>query len=141
LSARYSTSPALHLRIAESRIQRYLCALYLLIYVLGLAWVWYVCRTAWVLGALLVVLATAFRYRRQALAGSSIGWRAGQWWHESDCGREAIFPIRWHCLPWVTFLAWRDGAGRSISLWLFADSADREMLRRLRVRLALERRV
>ena len=85
------------------------------------------------------MLALGYRYRRQPLSGALIAWHAGSWWLELDGQRESISPERWHCLPWVTWFAWRDSAGCGGSLWLFADSAERQMLRRLRVRLALER--
>jgi hypothetical protein len=71
-------------------------------------------------------------------AGSALSWCAGRWQlHRAGEVRELTL-LRGHCLPLVTFVAWREAGGVRGRAWLFADSAPREQLRRLRVRLVLE---
>lgn len=78
---------------------------------------------------------------RQRLAGACITWRQGEWQLEHGGGNRAI-SVR-GCstsLPWLIYLAWIEmGNGRRASVFLLPDSAPAEQLRRLRVRLTLER--
>jgi hypothetical protein len=91
--------------------------------------------------ALPVVGLRLWRSRAQPMVGDALGWRAGQWYVERDGDYQAIeLSPRSGCLPWVVFLAWREQpGGRRGSLWLFADSAEPPGLRRLRLRLGLQR--
>lgn len=138
MSARYSTSPTLHLTIADSSRYRYcqwLGCLTMMLAVINVA-----CRGYpffWLLLPLLPI--ACYLNRRQPLAGAELGWQQGQWSLQADGERQLIDLQRGHCLPWVTYLAWRDQVGGRGSLFLFSDSASHQQLRRLRVRLRLQR--
>jgi hypothetical protein len=72
---------------------------------------------------------------------TGLSWRAGQWTLQR--GSERI-PIRIlpgnSCLPWVIYLGWASLEDqRRGTLWLFKDSAAAGDLRRLRVRLSMQR--
>ena len=140
MSARFSTSPELHLEIAESRVHArlllgaslaVLCALVAL-----------VLRGHVLLACLLLpwALFLLLRARRDSLAGAVLAWRQGRW-----ClyrGRAAValemLPAS-VSLPWLIYLVWRESAGGvRRRAWLFSDSASRDGLRRLRVRLRLQ---
>ncbi|MFV8816346.1 protein YgfX [Haliea sp. E17] len=147
MSATFSTSPELRLRIAESRYPR---LFFLALAGLQLANLLLLARAGVAptaiaglgLAQLLLFTAIARDYsrRRQRLPG--LYWRQGQWWIQREGeGRQFIQPLHWHCLPWCTWLAWREEGGGREALWLFADSAPRDGLRRLRVRLTLQRAV
>ncbi len=154
MSATYSTSPELHLPIAESRYPRLLAAIFLCLQLAGLgllarseAWLWMLAVSG-LLALLLApcggLLLTASSFTRRAdrpAAPRSLHWRQGRWWLESAGHRRGIVPLRWHCLPWCTYLAWREDGGGRGEVWLFQDSAPRDDLRRLRVRLTLQRGV
>ena len=76
---------------------------------------------------------------RQPMVGRVLHWQKGSWSLEIDGVRA---PIRLHpscrASPLGVYLCWtRPGVGRE-RVWLFADSAPPDLLRRLRVRLALE---
>ena len=76
---------------------------------------------------------------RQPMVGRVLHWHRGSWSMEIDGVRA---PIRLHpsCRASAlgVYLRWmRPGVGRE-RVWLFADSAPPDQLRRLRVRLALE---
>ena len=77
--------------------------------------------------------------RPRPLAGAALCWRAGCWTLERGADRRALALRRAHCLPWVTYLEWREENGNVERAWLYSDSGEREQLRRLRVRLRLER--
>jgi len=91
----------------------------------------------WLLLPLLSI--ACYLNRRQPLAGAELVWQQGQWSLQADGERQLIDLQRGHCLPWVTYLAWRDQVGGRGSLFLFSDSASHQQLRRLRVRLRLQR--
>jgi hypothetical protein len=141
LSVRYSASPALHLRIGKSRLR---AALYsalcpVCIFALGLMYA----RGYVVLVALLTLLVTnlLWRLRRDPMVGVELRWREGLWTLERAGVRRVIFPTRRStATPWVIYLAFSDlPAGPGGHLWLYVDCASRAQLRRLRVRLTLER--
>ena len=140
MSVKYSNSPALRLRVASSLICRglqlacvlcLLCALYLLfnrgypLLALGLA-------------PLLYVLA---RHFIRGPGVEQLCWCQGNWEIERAGVRQPVAVCASStCLSWVIYFAWRElPSGRRGALWLFADSAPGEQLRRLRVRLALQR--
>ncbi len=141
MSKQFSTSPALNLRIADSPSRRRWLLLFGLLGAAYFAYIAWTLASAWPLPGLPVLLAYLWRARRDPLAGTELRWRAGHWslvsGDNGDCA--GIIPQRWHLLPWVTFLAWRDSAGGRGRAWLFADSGAAAELRRLRVRLALQR--
>ncbi len=140
MSARYLTSPSLDLRIGRSRLR-----------------VLFYLQLALCLGASLFLLARQ-GYPALALAllapaagclivqlrnngVTALCWRAGQWTLQR--GAERI-PIRIlpgsNCLPWAIYLGWASlDDQRRGSLWLFPDSAAVGDLRRLRVRLSMQR--
>ena len=86
-----------------------------------------------------VYLLMCLRSPGRPLTGSVLAWRAGRWSIEYGVVRSELTLQRAHCLPWVTYLQWRESDGSTARVWLFNDSVDREQLRRLRVRLQLER--
>ena len=140
MSARYSNSPALRLTAVNSRLRRILhlllclgsaCALYR-IYLRG-----YPLFTTF-----LLPLAgwCCWRLAREAAAGVTLGWRQGEWsLCQGGLGEQRVVLRRATRLPWMIYSSWQEAPdGPYRSLWLFADSAPAEQLRRLRVRLALE---
>ena len=141
MSARCSNSPSLRLRIADSRIHRVLHGLLCLLLVAGLC---LLSLRGYPLAGLLLLPAVGWGCRqlaRQHLAGACISWQLGEWMLEQGGSR---CPITLRpgstCLPWVIHLAWVEAASeRRGAVFLFADSAAAEDLRRLRVRLTLER--
>lgn len=146
MSATFSNSPELRLRIAESRYPRLFLLVLVCLHLANLCLLGRSGASGWALAALcLTSLAcycvAALQYRRRRRQRRVLGWRQGQWWLAGESGPRPIEPLRWHCLPWCTYLAWREADGRRGDLWLFADSAPRDEQRRLRVRLTLQRAV
>ncbi|RLQ21491.1 hypothetical protein DWB85_12075 [Seongchinamella sediminis] len=72
------------------------------------------------------------------MTGAVLVWNMGQWSLRQGGVERPIEVVRGHCLPWLTCLGWRSRAGGSGILLLFGDSASRQELRRLRVRLRLQ---
>ncbi len=138
MSARYSTSPTLRLRIAESPTRRIAAAL------LVVAFTAAVLHTAlygypWLALALLTLqIGVLIRARQFDVEGAVLAWNAGRWTLEQGSHCRSIALQRAHCLPWVTYLCWREDNGLNRQLWFFADASDRHQLRRLRVRLTIE---
>lgn len=141
MSARYSNSPALRLTINNSRQRRSLhlllclaitCALYRL-YLRG--------YPLFTMSLLPLAGWCCRRLAREAAVGATLCWRQGAWsLQRSDGSEQRMMLRRCICLPWLIYSRWQVApVGRHRSLWLFADSAPAEQLRRLRVRLALER--
>jgi hypothetical protein len=141
LSARYSNSPALHLRIGESRLRTTLYYALCLICVYAV-WLLYT-RGYAVLVVLLILLLTGLLWllRRDPVVAVELRWRQGIWTLEHAGVRRVIVPTRRStATPWVIYLAFSDlSAGRGGHLWLYADCASSDQLRRLRVRLTLDR--
>jgi hypothetical protein len=141
LSARYSNSPSLRLAVARSSIYRGLHGLLCLFVVFSLIRVYQ--RGYPVLALTLLPLATlgCWRLAQQRLAGALICWSKGEWTIEAG---ENCVPVKLArsstCLHGVIYLAWEQGVdtGRG-SVFLFTDSAPAQDLRRLRVRITLER--
>lgn len=75
------------------------------------------------------------------MAGLVVCWHRGVWTLEQNGKCRAVTILAGSTfLPWLIYLAWRDCAGQgSGAVFLFADSAPADDLRRLRVRLTLER--
>jgi membrane-bound toxin of toxin-antitoxin system len=139
LSARYSSSPTLRLPIAESRI----CALWqgAFIISLALALVQLALRGyPWLAATLMLIICCLVpALCRQAMTGQVVHWRQGNWYLERG-GVETLIRLHSSCRasPLGIYLCWCNEGGARESVWLFADSAPPEQLRRLRVRLALE---
>ncbi|MFC1578817.1 protein YgfX [Pseudomonadota bacterium] len=140
MSARYSTSPALNLQIGKSRLRRRLYALFSLCHA---ATIFLLNQRGYPVLALILLAPTAWCYlsllRDDGV--TAISWRAGEW--TVSQGPETI-PVcvlpGSSCLPWGIYLSWAALADhRRGSVFLFADSAPAGELRRLRVRLSLQR--
>ena len=141
MSIKFSHSPSLRLRIARSRtwclFHRALCLLVVFgLYRImergypGLAWL-----------LLPLVTLCCWQLARQPLAGSVLCWQRGQWSIGGDTNATPVTLQRSSsCLSQVIYLAWEAPAdsapGRAL---LFPDSAAGDELRRLRVRLTLQR--
>tara|TARA_R110000823_G_scaffold130015_15_gene258041 strand:+ start:34966 stop:35271 length:306 start_codon:yes stop_codon:yes gene_type:complete len=68
----------------------------------------------------------------------TLSLRSGQWFVQRAGSDVPVSLERYSTLPWVICLVLRVVPGRQrLTLWVFSDAADREALRRLRVRLAL----
>jgi hypothetical protein len=140
LSARYSSSPALHLRIGESRLRSTLYYALCLVCVYAL---WLIFTRGYVVLVVLLILLVMrllWHLRRDPLVAVELCWRQGRWTLERAGVHRVIVPTRRStATPWVIYLAFSDlSAGRGGHLWLYADSASRDQLRRLRVRLTLD---
>ena len=93
----------------------------------------------WLALALLTLqIGVLIRARQFDVEGAVLAWNAGRWTLEQGSHCRSIALQRAHCLPWVTYLCWREDNGLNRQLWLFADASDRQQLRRLRVRLTIE---
>ena len=141
MSARYSSSPTLHLAIADSR--QYRCLLVALaLAALSSLFLLYLRGYPELVPALLPLAAYSLRrLDDQVPRECFLYWRQGTWWLERDkvTSQVEVHP-RSACLPWVTCLVYTPvPRGHSRRVWIFADSCDRQSLRRLRVRLTLQR--
>ena len=76
---------------------------------------------------------------RDRLQDAVLCWDRGEWSLQYLQQKQVIEVLPGStCLPWVIYLAGRDvSSGRRWQSWIFSDCADRENLRRLRVRLTL----
>jgi hypothetical protein len=139
LSARYSNSPALHLRLGESRLRAALHRVLCLVCVYAL-WLIYA-RGYVVIVVLLAVVVTGllWRLRCDPLEGVELRWHRGLWTLEHAGVQRVILPTRRSTItPWVIYLAFSDlPAGPGGHMWLYVDCACSQQLRRLRVRLTL----
>lgn len=140
MSARYSTSPALHLKIGESRLRAllYTALCFVCVYVL---WLLYA-RGYVIVVVMLTPLVTYLLWaqRRDPMAGAELRWSQGQWTLEQAGLRRVIIPgKRSTATPWVIYMAFTvQPVSATGHLWLFVDCAAAAQLRRLRVRLTLE---
>ena len=139
MSARYSTSPTLHLRIGESRLR---LALYRALCVICAYALWLLYARGYAVVVVLLALVVAYllwELRRDPLVGAELRWSQGRWTLErAGLQRMIVLSRRSTATPWVIYLAFADQpAGRGGHLWLYADCASRAQLRRLRVRLTL----
>jgi hypothetical protein len=142
LLTRYSNSSTLRLVIGRSRYRIILHAL--LCVCVGVAAMRIYSR-----GYPLLALSTLpaaclllWQLYRQPLVGTIIRWQQGSWSVEHGASPEVVsIGSSSVALPWGVYLAWQEllPVGGRRSVWLFADSVSPEQLRRLRVRLALER--
>ncbi|HEY6131439.1 MAG TPA: protein YgfX [Halioglobus sp.] len=140
MSARYSTSPALELKIGKSRLRALLYAASCLVNIYTL-WLLSV-RGHIPLAVLLMFPVTCllWRLRRDPMEGLELRWQRGTWTLEHAGVRRVIAPTaRSAVTPWVIYLPFSDlSAGSRGYLWLFVDSLSTVQLRRLRVRLTLQ---
>jgi hypothetical protein len=141
LSARCSNSPSLRLLIADSAICR---LLYCLLCLLVAASLWRLAQRGYPLTALALLPLAGVCCRRLAsrpLAGALIRWERGEWTLQQGGICRTLCFARSHCVfPWLIYLAWNKSLDApAVSMFLFPDSARPDELRRLRVRLCLER--
>ena len=140
MSARYSTSPALILRIGRSRLRAALYGAFCLVTVYAL---WLLCDRGYVALAALLALPVAgllWHLRRDPMEGAELRWRRGLWTLETAGTPRVLSPTgRCAVTPWVIYLSFTDlPAGAGGRMWLFPDSAPHQQLRQLRVRLTLQ---
>lgn len=140
MSARYSSSPTLHLRIGSSRLRTALYAALCLVVTVAL-WLLY----AQGYGVFVLVLSPPattllWRLRKDPTEDLELRWRQGTWTLERNGVQRAIaLGKRSISTPWVIYLATTDlSVGRRGHLWLYADSVPSQQIRGLRVRLTLQ---
>ena len=139
MSARYSTSPSLSLKIGKSRVRAALCAAFCLVTVCAL---WLLCARGHAPLVALLTLPVArllWCLRQDPMEGAELRWHGGLWTLETAATQRVISPTgRCAITPWVIYLSFTDlPAGGGGRIWLFHDSAPSQQLRRLRVRLTL----
>lgn len=141
MSARYSTSPSLRLRIGKSRLRVVLYGALCLVTACAL-WSLFARGYPHLLFLLTPPVAVLlWRLRTDPMSGVELCWRQGLWTLER-AGVERIILIsrRSSAMPWWIYLGFNDlTAGSAGHIWLYVDSASRQQLRRLRVRLTLQR--
>ena len=141
MSIRCSNSPTLRLEIASSGQYARLASL---VAVCSLFTLYLLYQRGYPLLAVLLSPAVPFwlqQLRRDSLAGTTLLWRQGAWSVErgGELRTVAILPES-VSMGRVIYLVWREMPdGVKHRCWLFPDCAGREQLRRLRVRLALQR--
>lgn len=141
MSARYSSSPELHLQIGDSRLRRWSLAALLACLVLALGLIFYTGYPVIASALSTCALCLLPALWRNPSRGLRLRWRQGQ----LALGRgDALTPVELlpctACLPWGVYLCWRDPAGGSrAGCWLFVDSLSAEDLRRLRFAILLQR--
>ena len=141
MSAKCSNSPSLRLEIVSSRIYRLMHSGFCL---LAAASLWRLAQRGYPVTALLlspVSVWCCWRLACQPLVGAVISWRRGEWQLQQGTVVRTVGLARSHTvLPWLIYLAWTGSADTpGGSVFLFPDSAQAGQLRRLRVRLVLER--
>jgi len=142
LSAPYSSSPTLRLTVGHSDIRRALLAGLSLSCLLAICLIWGRGYPALAAALAPPVLLCLWSLRREPLRGATLQWQRGCWTLGAGHTRRPvrILPAS-ASLRWVILVTWEElPAGRRGRLWLFADSAPADTLRRLRVRLTLESR-
>ena len=141
MSVRYSSSPALHLIVGKSRVRRvchiiFCSCIFLALYLLY-------AKGYLVLVGILAppVGLSLWQLRCEAMAGAVVHWQQGLWSVEhAQQTRPVTVRPRSTCLGWLIYFAWQESlTGRNNGVWLFLDSAPRQQLRLLRLRLAMER--
>jgi hypothetical protein len=141
LSAKYASSSALQLRISKSRIRTFLHCTLCCCVILALLLVYF---QGYRFLALLLSPPAALllcRLRRDTGAAAVVRWQQGVWTVERNGYTQVVSMSPSSTgLPWVIYLAWRKfPVGGRESVWLFSDCAPTQQLRRLRVRLTLQR--
>lgn len=139
MSARYSSSPTLQIRIGKSRCR---LVLWLLLCVATLCALWGIHMRGYPGLCLLLAPPAAgllWRLRHDVMAGAQLCWRRGQWTLQQGARQRVIIPTRRSTvMPGVIYLAFSEPAtGRSGQCWLYTDCVPDDQLRLLRVRLAL----
>ena len=142
MSGPFSSSPALRLTVGPSDIRGTLLAALSLCCLSAHLLIWTRGHCAVAAALAPPTLLCLWSLRREPLQGATLQWQRGSWTLESGRSRRPvrILPAS-TALRWVIFVAWEElPGGRRGRLWLFADSAPGDALRRLRVRLTLENR-
>jgi hypothetical protein len=141
LSARFSISHGLHLKIDESRVHVVLIVGVGIAALASLSLLHLRGHTLLAFLLLPCAVCLVWRLRLDSLAGAELIWRQGCWLVRRGCREVAVelLPAS-RAVPGGIYLVWREGPrGRRRRAWLFQDSAQRDQLRRLRVRLRLQR--
>lgn len=141
MSARYATSPALHLKIGESGLRRALYVALWLVILYALCSVYARGYALLVVSLSIIAFGSLWLLRRNPMRGAELCWRDNRWTLERDgVIREISLSRRSTVLPWFVYLAFTDIAeGSAGHIWVYADSVPKPQLRRLRVRLTLLR--
>lgn len=139
--SRYSSSPALRLKIGKSRLRDALFGVLCLLSCLAHGLIY--ARGYQLLAIMLapLTLAALWRLRHDPMLGARLSWTKGAWALECN-GLQSVIHVskRSVAMPWMIYLAYRDlSKGTTGHLWLFVDSLNGEELRLLRVRLKLQR--
>ena len=140
MSDRYYSSPTLRLRIGKSRLRTTLYAVLCLVVIVALGLLYVGSYGVLVVVLSLPVAILLWHLKNDRMVGLELSWRQGIWALERDGVQRAIATgKRSMSTPWVTCLAVTDLSGCPAGyLWIFADSASSQQLRRLRVRLTLQ---
>ena len=139
MSAKYSNSPALRLRLASSRLRRRLLLLLSGAALIALYLLWQQ-GYPWLSASLIPLISfLGWAQWRDRLQDVTLCWDKGTWSLQYSGLKHTVEVLPAStCLPWVVYLVGRDlTTGRRWQSWVFRDSADQESLRRLRVRLTL----
>ena len=140
MSNRYSTSPALQLKVGDSKLRVALHGALCLILI-------YILCSLYLRGYALLIFPVAtvgvivlWWVGRNSMRGVELRWRQGCWTLERDgIITEISLSRSSRALPWLIYIAFTDVAAGSIGhLWLYSDCAPQYQLRRLRVRLTLQ---
>ncbi len=139
MSQKYSNSPALVLRIGNSRQRRYcFTALSLPLLMASLA-LWNAGYPWLALLATPPGLCWLARRSREPLQGRALCWNAGRWSLRDAAGEQSLDTVRGFWVGRIVCLRWRYPGQRCYrELLLFGDSATAAELRQLRRRLRLE---
>jgi hypothetical protein len=141
LSARYSASPALRLRIGKSRLRAALHGVLCLVTAYSL---WSLFAHGYTRLPLILtppVASLLWCLRSDPMLGAELCWRQGLWTLKQAGVERVIFlSRRSSAMPWWIYLGFTgQPAGPAGHIWLYVDSASRQQLRLLRVRLTLQR--
>lgn len=140
MSVRYSHSPVLNLRIANSRVRDTLLLLLGAASLWALYLLWQQGYLSLALMLLPVVVLLLYSLRKDGLNGCQLCWYQGRWSLVRGSSRQSIAILpRSTWVPGLIYLAWQESprGGRGWG-FIFADALSTGQLRQLRVRLALE---
>ena len=139
-SSRYSSSPALHVRIGRSRLRSIFYVLFSLLLIAALGQLYTAGYGLLILIAGPVAAVLLWNLQKETLEGYVLAWREGRWALAANGAQpQSVLVSRCITSPWVTYMALTSLAGdQRFHLWLFVDSMPGHHWRRLRVRLALQ---
>ena len=140
MSARYSTSPSLRLRIGKSRLRAVLYGAFCLVIAYAL-WSLFDRGYPYLLFLLTPLVAVLlWHLRTDPMLGVELCWQKGLWTLErAGVQRRIVITRRSRAMPWWIYLGFNDLTGGSTGhIWLYVDSASGQQLRLLRARLTLQ---